>query len=178
MSFLWGALGFLAAALIVREIAAYLPTIARWQINRGIERLPEEMRAEVGKKWLATETMLPGDLSKVLWGIGCNWFLAPQFLKPATPERVAKLIHFVFFVGYLMATLRDFIKLKFVGPRHLKMRWSLIKKIADQAIVANDPNAPQPILELAQKFLRMAEIKQEMERLGQEFNDLAKNLWK
>ena len=58
------------------------------------------------------------------------------------------------------------------------MRWSLIKKIADQAIVANDPNAPQPILELAQKFLRMAEIKQEMERLGQEFNDLAKNLWK
>ena len=102
MSFLWGALGFLAAALIVREIAAYLPTIARWQINRGIERLPEEMRAEVGKKWLATETMLPGDLSKVLWGIGCNWFLAPQFLKPAAPERVAKLIHFVFFVGYLM----------------------------------------------------------------------------
>jgi hypothetical protein len=35
MSFIWGALSFIAVALIVREIAAYLPTIARRQINRA-----------------------------------------------------------------------------------------------------------------------------------------------
>jgi hypothetical protein len=178
MSLLWGALGFVAAALIVREIAAYLPTIARWQINRGANQLPEEMRADSRAKWLAMETKLPGDLSKVLWGIGCNWFLAPQFLKPATPERVAKLVHFIFFVAYLRAILRDFIKGQFASPKQLRDRWLALKKFADQAIVMNDPNAPQPLLDLGNKFQRIAEIKQEMEKLAQELNVLRKNLWK
>ena len=77
--------------LFIKELVAYLPTIARWQIDRGVKQLPEEMRADFGGKWFAVEAKLPGDLSKVIWGIGCNWFLAPQALTPATPERVAKL---------------------------------------------------------------------------------------
>jgi hypothetical protein len=176
MSFVWGALGFVAAALIVREIAAYLPTIARWQINRGVKRLPEEMRAEAREKWFAMESKLPGDLSKVLWGIGCNWFLAPQILKPATPERVAKLVHFIFFYVYLRLVLRDFIRLRFANPRQLRLRWLFLKKFADQAILANDPNAPQPMLELAQKLQRASEIKIEMDKLSHELRELSKNL--
>ena len=40
------------------------------------------------------------------------------------------------------------------------------------------PNAPQPLLELALKYQRLAEIKLEMEKLAKEFSDLRKNLWK
>jgi hypothetical protein len=144
LKFLFGVL----TGLFIKEVAAYLPTIARWQINRGVKQLPEEMRADFGGKWFAVEAKLPGDLSKLIWGIGCNWLLAPQALKPATPEAAAKLLHFVFFVAYLRTVL-DAIKLRFASPRQMRSRWLMLKLIADQAVAVDDPNRPQPLLVLA-----------------------------
>lgn len=152
MSLIWGALGFLAAALIVREIAAYLPAIARWQINRGLKRLPDAVRPETRDKWLAIDAKLPGDLTKVLWGVGCNWILVPAFGKPATPERVAKIVHLIWFYIYLRMVVSDLIRLNFATPRQLIVRWKILKIIVDQGLVAGDPNAPRPLLELADKL--------------------------
>jgi hypothetical protein len=136
--------------LFIREVSAYLPTIGRSQINRGIEQLPSDaMRLDFGGKWLAVEAKLPGDLSKLIWGIGCNWLLAQGATKPARPERVTKLLHFVFFIVYLKVQLGDFIKLNFASPRTMMSRWVFLKMIADQSLAVDDPSRPQPLLTLA-----------------------------
>jgi len=141
----------LLIGLFIKEVAAYLPIIAQGQINRGLKQLPKETRANFGEKWFAVEAKLPSDLSKVIWGMGCNWLLAPQASKPLMSERVAKLLQFVFFIVYLRAILRDFIKLRFASPRAIKSRWVFLKLIADQAIAVDDPNQLQPLLALADR---------------------------
>jgi len=87
----------------------------------------------------------------VIWGMGCNWLLAPQALKPALPKRVATLLQFVFFISYLRAVLLDFIKLHFASPSAIKSRWVFLKMIADQAIAVDDPKQLQPLLALADR---------------------------
>jgi len=145
LKFLLGVL----TGLLIKEVAAYLPAIARWQIKRGVKQLPEEIRADFGEKWFAVEAKLPGDLSKLIWGIGCNRLLARQALKPASPGADAKVLRFIFFVIYLKITLREFFQLKFASPRQLRLRWLMLKLIANQAVALKDPNLPQPLLMLA-----------------------------
>jgi len=161
----------------MREFWAYLPTIARWQVNRGVKQLPEEKRAETSEKWYATEAKIPGPMSKVVWGILCNRVLAPESLKPETPERIAKAVHFIFFSLYLKLLVLDAFKGKFASPRDLIVRWRFFKMIGDQAITIDDPNAPQPLLMLAEKvqdektkqiFLTMVEAMREAKKKAKE----------
>src|SRR6516164_1329747 len=117
--------GFLSG-LLLREFAAYLPTIARWQINRGVKQLPEEKRAEVREQWHAVEGKISGNLTKVLWGIWCNYVLAPESLKPLTPERIAKTVHFFLFFVYLKIVIRGAFKGQFAYPKTIMMRWRFL----------------------------------------------------
>jgi hypothetical protein len=144
-------LGGLTTAFLGREIAAYFPTVARWQINRAVSRVPEEFRAASRDKWFEIEAKIPGGLTKLLWGLGCNYLLSRVGGNPATPERAAKLVHRIFFYVYLRLILRDFIRLKFAWPRTLRARWIMLKMFADQALNVDKPNAPQPLLELVNK---------------------------
>jgi hypothetical protein len=151
MSTLLGFIGGLATAFLGREVAAYFPAIARWQINRAVSRVPEEFRVAARDKWFEIEVKIPGGLTKVLWGLGCNCLLSRVGGNPATPENVAKLVHHIFFYVYLRLILRDFIRLKFAWPRELRARWVVLKMFADQSLNIDKPDAPQPLLELVDK---------------------------
>jgi hypothetical protein len=71
----------------------------------------------------------PGDgLTKLLWGFACNW-IGPRFGNPN------RLLHTIFFIAYLKATARDFIRLRFAWPKTLKLRWLLFKMFADQVLL-------------------------------------------
>jgi hypothetical protein len=150
MSTFWGFIGGVATGFLGREIGAYFPTIAQWQINRAVCRVPEEYREASREKWFGIEAKLPGGLSKLLWGLACNWLLSRLSL-PNTPENAAKILHFIYFLVFMKITLSNFIRLKFSSPKDLKAQWAFLKMFADQSLNVDKPDTPQPLLELADK---------------------------
>jgi hypothetical protein len=111
----------------------------------------EEFRAASRDKWFEIEAKIPGGLTKVLWGLGCNYLLSRVGGNPPSPENVAKLVHRIFFYLYLRLILHDFIRLKCASPRKLRARWIVFKMFADQSLNVDKPDAPQPLLELVGK---------------------------
>jgi hypothetical protein len=154
LKIVFGTLGAFVSYLLIREIVAYLPVFSRWLIRRSVRRFPEAQRPEVREKWLGIADKLPGDLTKVLWGVSCIW-LARKFRKfEYKPDGVqaAKLMHWIFLYVYVRIVLRDFIHLRFASPRRIVVRWRIFKMFADQAIAARHPNAPQPLQELVEQL--------------------------
>ena len=86
--------------------------------------------------------------------------LETRLTLPLPPD-----VHTIFFIAYLQMVARDFVRLRFASPRELKSRWLLLKMIADQALTVGDPNAPQPLLELARKLKVLKDTKQRLSAL-------------
>jgi hypothetical protein len=149
---------------ISRDIGESPPLIGRWLIRRSVRGLPEPAQTEIRDRWLGIATTLPDRLPKVGWGLACNW-LAPRFGNPADPATAARWLHTIFFIAYLQMVARDFVRLRFASPRELKSRWLLLKMIADQALTVGDPNAPQPLLDLARKLKVLKDTKQRLSAL-------------
>jgi hypothetical protein len=148
---LWGFIGALLGALVVREVAAYLPLIADSVIKRSARRLSEPDRTSVGKKWLETSAKIPGGLTKLLWALLCNR-VARQYYRPPDPKRSTKLARRLFFLIYLRLVFHDFLRLDFASPRQLIVRWRIFHMFLDQSLAIQDPKAPQPIQELIEKL--------------------------
>jgi hypothetical protein len=145
-----------------------LPAIGRTSIRRAANKLPENGRSETRDKWLETAAKLSGgNLTKLLWGFTCL-LMASQLKKGSV-----RIMHLIFFAVFVRLTARDFISLRFAGPRQLRARWLILQAIADQALVANDPNARQPLLDLAETVAEKTQDEEAMRRINAIRNSLA-----
>ena len=87
-----------------------------------------------------------------------------------------RLSDLIFFAIFGRSTLRDFIKLRFVGARQLRMRWLDFKVFADQALV-NDPKAPQLLLDLAESVAKQTQVEETKSQIDAIRKSLAAGEW-
>jgi hypothetical protein len=59
--------------VVAGELSAHVKPFARWVINKGVDRLPVEVRDRFREEWLAHLDETPGMLRKLCHAIGCRW---------------------------------------------------------------------------------------------------------
>ena len=159
MIFLLGWAAGITTGIIGKEIAGWLPFFGRLLIRRSVRGLPEPTQTELRDKWLDVATKLPGDgLTKLLWGLACNW-MGPRFGNPT------RLLHTIFFYCLSEGHCSRLHQAAFCLAKTLKLRRLLFKMFADQGLAINDPNAPQPLLELAKKLATTEEERRQITEL-------------
>jgi hypothetical protein len=131
--------------LILREFWDWLPALGRMLIRRAAKKLPKE-HADIPPRWLETAAKLPGgNLTKLLWAVACMR-MAAQMQKGTI-----RFLRCIFLFAFLRQVAGEFFRLRFASPRQLAIRWFAYNLFFNQALAANDPNARQPLLELAER---------------------------
>jgi hypothetical protein len=64
-------LGAIILKLTIVEVQDWMPTFARWIINRSAAKLPKHERERFREEWLAHLDEYPGRLSKICHAVGC-----------------------------------------------------------------------------------------------------------
>jgi hypothetical protein len=86
---LGGLIGVLAG-MLANELFAWQPRLARWILEKAVQRTPEAMQARLREEWQADLATIPGKLSGVVFAASLFWkarsIAGPRTIWDPLPE--------------------------------------------------------------------------------------------